>query len=199
MVNAKLNNDLIATLAGEVNAFNYDGHTKEYLSLTVEYLAIGVGLPANSCIDEPGERKKGFAICRNANLTAWEYIPDHRGKTVYSKLTGERITISTLGDYSSDTTTTAPATVYDKWDGEKWVTDISAMKKDDISDAELKRQTLLSDANNVTADWRTELTLDIIRNSDKEKLIAWMEYIKAVKAIDTSTAPDIEWPIAPNQ
>lgn len=194
MADAKLNNDLIATLAGEINVFNYDGYTKEYLSLTVEYLAIGVGLPANSCIDAPGERKKGFAICRKNDLTAWEYIPDNRGGTIYSTLDGEKITISKLGGYPSDTTTIAPATAYDKWDGEKWVTDIDAKKKDDISDAELKRNTLLSEANNITADWRTELTLGIISDADKEKLIVWMEYIKAVKAVDTSTAPDIEWP-----
>ncbi|WP_213715526.1 tail fiber assembly protein [Cedecea lapagei] len=197
MTDAKLNNDLIATLAGEINVFNYDGYTKEYLSLTVEYLAIGVGLPANSCIDVPGERKKGFAICRKNDLTAWEYIPDHRGETVYRKFDGDKITISTLGDYPSDVTTIAPVTVYDKWDGEKWVTDISAMKKDDISDAELKRQTLLSEANNITADWRTELTLGIISDADKEKLIVWIEYIKAMKAVDTSTAPEIKWPLRP--
>ncbi|NIF46197.1 tail fiber assembly protein [Enterobacter sp. Ap-1006] len=197
MADAKLNNDLIATLAGEINVFNYDGYTKEYLSLTVEYLAIGVGLPANSCIDAPGERKKGFAICRKNDLTAWEYIPDNRGGTIYSTLDGEKITISKLGGYPSDTTTIAPATAYDKWDGEKWVTDIEAKKKDDISDAELKRQTLLSDASNITADWRTELTLGIINDTDKDKLIAWMEYIKAVKAIDTSTAPDVSWPDKP--
>ncbi|WP_336981894.1 MULTISPECIES: tail fiber assembly protein [unclassified Cedecea] len=197
MADAKLNNDLIATLAGEINVFNYDGYTKEYLSLTVEYLAIGVGLPANSCIDAPGERKKGFAICRKNDLTAWEYIPDNRGETIYSTLDGEKITISKLGGYPSDTTTIAPATAYDKWDGEKWVTDIDAKKKDDISDAELKRKTLLSEANNITADWRTELTLGIISEADKEKLTVWMEYIKAAKAIDTSTAPDVSWPEKP--
>ncbi|NIF56758.1 tail fiber assembly protein [Enterobacter sp. Ap-916] len=194
MAKAKLNNDYIATVAGDITVFNYDGETREYTSTSVEFLPVGVGIPASSCTDEPGESKDGFTICRNVELTDWVYITDHRGDTVYSKLTGERITISTPGDYPSDTTTIAPATAYDKWDGEKWVTDIEAKKKDDISDAELKRRTLLSDASNITADWRTELTLGIINDTDKEKLIAWMEYIKAVKAIDTSTAPDIEWP-----
>ncbi|WNJ80650.1 tail fiber assembly protein [Cedecea neteri] len=197
MAKAKLNNDYIATVAGDITVFNYDGETREYTSTSVEFLPVGVGIPASSCTDEPGESKDGFTICRNIALTDWVYITDHRGETVYSKLNGEKITISTLGDYPSDTTTIAPVTVYDKWDGEKWVTDIVAKKAGDISNAELKRQALLSEASNITADWRTELTLSIISDSDKEKLIAWMEYIKAAKAIDTSTAPDVSWPEKP--
>ncbi len=197
MASAELNNNMIAVISGEVLVYNFHEKSREFISSTIEYLPVGIGLPANSCIDGPGEIKKGFAIFRSADLTAWEYIPDHRGETVYSKIDGGKITISTSGDYPSDTTIIAPATVYDKWDGEKWITDVVAKKAGDISDAELKRQTLLSDANNITADWRTELTLGIISDSDKEKLIAWMEYIKAVKAIDTSTAPDIQWPLRP--
>ncbi|EJF30229.1 MULTISPECIES: tail fiber assembly protein [Enterobacteriaceae] len=199
MNEAKLNNEQISLVAGDIIIYSYDEKTRELIFSSVEYIPLGVGIPAYSCVEQPGESKKGFAICRNANLTAWEYIPDNRGETVYSTLDGEKITISKLGGYPSDTTTIAPATAYDKWDGEKWVTDIDAKKKDDISDAELKRQTLLSEANNITADWRTELTLGIISDTDKEKLIVWMEYIKAAKAIDTSTAPDIKWPIAPSQ
>lgn len=66
-----------------------------------------------------------------------------------------------------------------------------------IALAERKRQTLLAQANEVTADWRTELSLSIIDDDDKAKLTAWMKYIKAVKAVDTSTAPAINWPELP--
>lgn len=199
MSKVELNQKLIATVAGNVTVFNYDGGSREYLSSSIEYLCAGVGIPANSCIDAPGESKSGFAICRTTDLTSWEYISDHRGRTVYNTETMQQVQVTTLGDCPECMTFTAPTSPYDKWDGEKWVTDVVAKKAGDISDAELKRQTLLSDANNVTADWRTELALGIISDSDKEKLIAWMEYIKAVKAIDTSTAPDIKWPIVPNQ
>jgi hypothetical protein len=64
------------------------------ISSSVEYLAVGVGLPANSCTDEPGESKEDFAICRTADFTAWEYVADHRGETVYSTETGESVIIS---------------------------------------------------------------------------------------------------------
>lgn len=66
-----------------------------------------------------------------------------------------------------------------------------------IAQAEAERQLLLDEASSVTADWRTELALDIISERDKTKLINWMTYIKAVKAVDASTAPDVSWPEAP--
>lgn len=66
-----------------------------------------------------------------------------------------------------------------------------------IEQAENQRDALLTEANNVTADWRTELALGIINDEDKASLSAWMQYIKAVKAIDTSLAPKIEWPKSP--
>lgn len=58
MTHAELNNDQIATVAGNVTVYNYDGETREYLSSSVEYLAVGVGIPANSCIDEPCEKRR---------------------------------------------------------------------------------------------------------------------------------------------
>ncbi|HDT5869113.1 tail fiber assembly protein [Enterobacter cloacae] len=36
-----------------------------------------------------------------------------------------------------------------------------------------------------------------ISDSDKASLVAWLAYIKAVEATDTSTAPDINWPEPP--
>ena len=64
-------------------------------------------------------------------------------------------------------------------------------------DAEQERISRLTHAYNVVADWRIDLFLGTISDEDKESLIAWMQYIKDVKAIDTSKAPDIIWPDAP--
>ncbi|AIR06347.1 tail assembly protein [Cedecea neteri] len=199
MKNAELGKNQIATTPGTIIVYNYTSKTREYLSSSVEYLAVGLGLPAYSCIDAPPVLKDGVVVCRTEDFSAWEYVDDHRGDMVYSKKTGQPRIISMLGGYPLNMTLDAPITPYDKWDGEKWVTDIAAQKAGDISEAELKRQAFLSEANRVTADWRTELTLGIISSADKEMLTAWMEYTKAVKAINTSTAPDIEWPIAPDQ
>ncbi|HCP9474716.1 tail fiber assembly protein [Escherichia coli] len=197
MTQAKLNSELIATVAGDITVFNYDGETREYLSTSVEYLAVGVGLPANSCADAPGEAKTGSAICRTADFTAWEYIADHRGETVYSTETGEEVSITAPGDYPENTTTLAPATPYDTWNGSGWVTDTEAQHAADVEAAEQQKTALLSEAQATISLWQTELQLGIISDEDKASLIAWMNYIKAVQAVDTSKAPDITWPDQP--
>lgn len=66
-----------------------------------------------------------------------------------------------------------------------------------VEEADQQKQALLDHAAEVTSDWKTELALGIISDEDKASLISWMNYIKAVKAVDTSTAPDITWPTPP--
>ncbi|HEG2003723.1 tail fiber assembly protein [Enterobacter sp. CPE_E157] len=197
MVKAKMNGEQIATSAGDVTVFNYDGETREYLSSSVEYLPEGVGIPANSCMDAPGESKEGFAICRNADFTAWEYVADHRGETVYSTETGDAMMVSLPGDYPEGTTTLAPSTPYDTWNGSEWVTDTEVQQAAEVEAAEQQKAALLLEAQATISLWQTELQLGIISDEDKASLIAWMNYIKAVQAVDTSKAPDITWPDKP--
>nr|DAQ24745.1 MAG TPA: tail fiber assembly protein [Caudoviricetes sp.] len=186
-----------ATEAGFITIYNYNGETREYISSSVEYLPFGVGVPGNSCVDAPGSKKDGFAIRRNADSTGWEYVADHRGETVYSTETGQKVTISDIGDYPENTTTQAPSTQYDKWNGTGWVTDTEAQHAADVEAAKQQKAHLLNAANSKISLWQTELQLGIISDDDKASLIAWIGYIKAVTATDTSTAPDIEWPVAP--
>ena len=186
-----------ATEAGYITVYNYNGETGEYISSSVEYLPIGVGVPAHSCVDAPGSKKDGFAIRRNADSTGWEYVADHRGETVYSTTTGEPVTVSQLGEYPEGTTTIAPSTAYDKWDGQKWVADDDEKHAADVAAAEQQKTNLLNAANSKISLWQTELQLGIISDDDKAALIAWIGYIKAVQAVDTSAAPNITWPEQP--
>ncbi|EHU6836445.1 tail fiber assembly protein, partial [Salmonella enterica] len=69
--------------------------------------------------------------------------------------------------------------------------------------AETTRQKLLDAANSTIADWRTELALGDISDDDKARLVKWMNYIKALKALDFSGVKDeatftaIRWPVLP--
>lgn len=187
-----------ATEAGFITVYSYDGETREYFSSSVEFLPIGVGVPANSCIDAPGSKKEGFAIRRNADSTGWEYVADHRGETVYSTDTGKPVTVSQLGEYPEGTTTKAPLTPYDKWDGEKWVTDTEAQHGAAVDAAEVKRQSLIDTA--MASISLIQLKLQAGRKlteAETTRLNAVLDYIDAVEATDTSTAPDIEWPVSP--
>ncbi|EFC5271502.1 tail fiber assembly protein, partial [Escherichia coli] len=192
MDKAILNSELIATKSGDITVYNYDSETQEYISASTEYLAIGVGIPAYSCLDAPGTYKVGYAICRSANFNSWEYVPDHRGEIVYSTKTGESKEITAPGDYPENTTTIAPLTPYDKWDGEKWVTDTEAQHSAAVDTAEAQRQPLIDAA--MASISLIQLKLQAGRKlmqAETTRLNAVLDYIDAVTATDTSTAPDI--------
>jgi hypothetical protein len=197
MAKATLNKNGIATKAGDMTVYNFDGETREFRASSVEYLAVGVGIPANSCIDAPVDEKDGFAVCRKATLDGWEYVTDHRGEMVYDITTGQPVNITMPGDYPDDVTTIKPLTPYDRWNGSEWVTDNDAQKSGQMLEAEQQKSAFLAEAQSTISLWQTELQLGIISDDDKASLIAWMKYIQALNAVDTSTAPDIEWPVKP--
>lgn len=62
---------------------------------------------------------------------------------------------------------------------------------------EYKKQSLITEANQKTQLWQTQLMLGIITDEDKASLTEWMLYVQKVQAVDTSTAPDIIWPEKP--
>lgn len=193
-----LDENSFATEDGYITVYNYDGVTREYIGLAVEYLPVGVGVPGNSCVDAPISKKDGFAVCRTADLTGWEYVADHRGETVYSTETGKHVTVSQLGEYPEGTTTKAPLTPYDKWDGEKWVTDTEAQHSAAVDAAEAQRQSLIDTA--MASISLIQLKLRAGRNltqAETARLNAALDYIDAVEATDTSTAPDVIWPELP--
>ncbi|EGP7083150.1 tail fiber assembly protein [Escherichia coli] len=188
----------LATEAGFITVYNYNRETREYISSSVEYLPFGVGVPANSCVDAPDSKRDGFAIRRNADSTGWEYVADHRGETVYSTTTGKPVTVSQLGEYPEGTTTAAPSTPYDQWDGEKWVTDTEAQHSAAVEAAEAQRQSLIDAA--MASISLIQLKLQAGRNltqAETARLNAALDYIDAVTATDTSTAPDVIWPELP--
>lgn len=198
MDNTVLNGEFIATKAGNITVYNYNGETREYISSSNEYLAIGVGIPAHSCLDAPGEYKDGYTICRSVDLKSWEYVPDHRGEIIYSTETGESKEITAPGDYPENTTTIAPLTPYDKWDGEKWVTDTEAQHSAAVDAAEAQRQSLIDAA--MASISLIQLKLQAGRKltqAETTRLNAVLDYIDAVTATDTSTAPDVIWPELP--
>ncbi|WP_312692671.1 tail fiber assembly protein [Kosakonia sp.] len=197
MSQATLNQNLIATVAGEITVYNFDGETREYHSPSVEYLMVGVGIPGSSTVVAPPAEKAGFAVCCAADGRSWHYVADHRNETVYNIDNGEKMLITDMGDYPANVTPLAPATPYDKWNGSKWVTDDIAQHTAQIAAAEQKKTQLLNEAKNTISLWQTALQLGRISDANKARLIAWMDYIDAVEAVETSAAPDITWPTQP--
>lgn len=70
-------------------------------------------------------------------------------------------------------------------------------KEETVGYAEQRKAGLLSEAQATISLWQMELQLEIISDEDKARLITWINYMKMLKAIDTSTAPNIVWPTTP--
>lgn len=185
----------LATEAGDIRCFYYDPFTFEYTGWSDEHINEGVSMPGNSTNIDPGDEVFGqVAIFGNGG---WTMNEDHRGETVYSTMDGIASIINYIGPVRDGYTSIAPSGPYDKWDGEKWVTDRDAQHAADVEAADLQKARLLAEAQETISFWQTELQLGIISDEDKASLIAWVNYIKAVQAVDTSKAPDIEWPKKP--
>ncbi|HDG1688221.1 TPA: tail fiber assembly protein [Kluyvera cryocrescens] len=69
--------------------------------------------------------------------------------------------------------------------------------EDYVRDAESERQRLLEMVSGVINDWVVDLLLNDISDDDRVKLEAWRTYGKTLRRLDTSTAPNIEWPTPP--
>ncbi|MGK6329139.1 tail fiber assembly protein [Erwinia sp. DT-104] len=192
MAKITLDKNGLAKAAGTLTVYNFDNLTGEFTGATDEYLPQGVGVPACACSSAPPSAETGFvSIYRDGG---WQTVADHRGETVYFTADGSATAITAPGNYPAGTTTQVPATAFDKWDGEKWVTDGDAQQAAAVSEAEAEKAARISEANSTTQAWQTQLRLDIITDADKASLTAWMKYVQEVQAINTDSAPDICWP-----
>lgn len=195
MAKVTLDKNGLAKSAGTLTIYNFDAMSGEFTGSSDEFLVQGVGLPAYACFIAPPATEDGFKpVYRDGN---WQVITDHRGETVYSITDGAAILIETLGDYPAGVTLLEPATAWDKWDGEKWVTDLAAEKAAVIREARERQAALISEANTITQAWQTQLRLEMITDTDKASLVAWMKYIQDVQAVNAEEAPAITWPPKP--
>lgn len=195
MAKVTLDKTGLAKSAGTLKIYNFDAVSGEFTGSNDEYLAQGVGLPANACITAPPVTEAGrVAIYQDGTWTA---VADHRGKTVYSVTDGTAVVINVPGDYPSDTTPLKPATAWDKWDGEKWVTDSAKEKAAATKEAIERQAALIAEANSITQAWQTQLRLEMITEADKASLMEWMKYVQAVQAVNVQAYPEITWPQKP--
>lgn len=150
--------------------------------------------PANALRVKP-EAQPEFWPCEQDG--AWVLVPDHRGTKVYDTTTAQQSEIKELGELPDGVTTIAPDVEFPKWNGKKWVTDKTAKKESDIAAAEAQKQYLIAEVNAETQMLQTKLALKRIKADELELLNAWLDYLDLLEAINTSLAPDIDWPQKP--
>lgn len=185
----------LATEPGYIRCYYYAAVTSEYMGWSDEYINIGVSMPGYSTDIDPGDEVAGkVAVFQSGG---WVLNEDHRGETVYSTADATPSMVDYIGPVKDGYTSVAPTGPYQKWDGKKWMADTDAQHAADVKAADKQQAALLVEAQDTISFWQTELQLGIISEEDKASLIAWINYIKALQAIDTSKAPDINWPLKP--
>ena len=185
----------LATVPGDMRCFYYDAVTYEYTGWSDEYINTGVSMPACSTYIDPGENISGKVVFTGKG---WHHEEDHRHETVYSTENGAAVTVDDIGAIKDGYVTLSPLTPYDKWDGEKWVTDTEAQHGAAVEAAETQRQSLINAA--MASISLIQLKLQAGRKltqTETTRLNAVLDYIDAVTATDTSTAPDVIWPELP--
>lgn len=186
-----------------VKIYNLRSDTNEFIGAGDAFVVAHTGLPANSTDIKPPEIKSGKVAVFDLNEKTWSLVDDFRGNVVIDISTQAEILITELGALPENTTMLLPNGPYKKWNGEAWEDDSVAMAAGYQIKIEEDRQSILTDAYAVTDDWRTELMLGEISDTDKQSLSKWMAYIKQVKNLDLSSVIDEEsysefkWPENP--
>ncbi|EHO1218645.1 tail fiber assembly protein, partial [Escherichia coli] len=133
----------------------------------------------------------------NSDEASWHLVEDHRGKTVYDVASGDALFISELGPLPENVTWLSPEGEFQKWNGTAWVKDAEAEKLFRIREAEETKNSLIQVASEHIAPLQDAVDLEIATEEENSLLEAWKKYRVLLNRVDTSTAPDIEWPVIP--
>ncbi|HII2982660.1 TPA: tail fiber assembly protein [Yersinia enterocolitica] len=194
---AVLDKHQLASQAGWITLYHYDADSMEYTSADMEYLPLGVGLPAHSVADAPIiQPKTGMALVRDLTANQWVTVADHRHQTVYDIETRYESIIFALGPIPKNKTLIQPMHEFDIWTGTAWEIDQQALKASHIATASQQKTALINQISD-----HINILLDAIamdnQQTDIQQLAALKYYRVALMRINTSAAPDIDWPELP--
>ncbi|KAA2085124.1 tail fiber assembly protein [Escherichia coli] len=158
--------------ARTIKIYNLLAGTNEFIGEGDAYIPPHTGLPANSTDIAPPDIPAGFVAVFNSDEASWHLVEDHRGKTVYDVASGDELFISELGP-------------------------LPAEKLFRIREAEETKNNLMQVASEHIAPLQDAADLEIATEEETSLLEAWKKYRVLLNRVDTSTAPDIEWPTNP--
>ncbi|MEH1315052.1 tail fiber assembly protein [Citrobacter farmeri] len=80
-----------------------------------------------------------------------------------------------------------------------WIDAPSKSKEELVADAEKVRQVLIAQANDYinSKQWPGKVAIGRLKGDELAQYNLWLDYLDALEAVDTSGAPDIEWPKQP--
>lgn len=70
-----------------------------------------------------------------------------------------------------------------------------------VAVAEAEKQKRIDQANDYmnSKQWPGKAAIGRLKGDELEQYGTWLDYLDALEAVDTSSAPDIDWPILPSQ
>lgn len=195
---AEFDENGLAILSGWIKIYRCDPYTREYIGTSMDNVPYKASIVGDAYLDAPDiPNNKEIAIVRSDDGKQWLYVPDHRGKTVFNTDNQASCPVDYLGEIKTGFTLLAPTTQFDKWDGKKWVTDNQAMKADQINTANQTKHQLIEEAESNITLLDRKVRLGIATNSEKLALRDWEMYSVKLNDIDTTSAPEIDWPKKP--
>lgn len=196
----KIGQDGYVSQTGWVKIHYTNEATREYIGATMEHITIGGGLPAGAYLDAPElPENHDVAIIRGEDKKSWLYVTDHRGKSVHNTETRQPIDVNFIGDLPATLTLLEPKTEFDKWNGKEWVIDTEAQQAALSAEANSEKMQRLNEAEQQIVMLERKVRLGMATDEDTESLKQWEIYSIKVSDIDTSLAPDIEWPEKPSK
>lgn len=180
-----------------VTVYNLLADTREFIGKGDAFIPAFTGLPANCTMIKPPETGDGVIAVFDEEKQKWLITEDHRGEVVYSTETGNEILINEPGAYPAETTTFAPETPWDKWNGKAWVEDKDAERVALVAEAEAYKKSVLTQANAAIATLQDAVDLDMATEEEKQSLVEFKKFRVLLSRINSEDAPDITWPEIP--
>lgn len=184
----------LATTPGDIRCFYYDAVTGEHTGWSDEYIHPGVSMPGSSTDIDPGEAEDGYVYLFTGS--GWRLEEDHRGETVYSVEDKTESVVDYIGPVRDGFVTVAPTSLFDEWNGKKWVTNEEAQHAADVETAEQKKAFLLAEASIAIAPLQDAFELDMTTDAEKALLLAWKKYRVLLMRVDTAKPV---WPTSPGE
>ncbi|MGR8128345.1 tail fiber assembly protein [Escherichia coli] len=80
-----------------------------------------------------------------------------------------------------------------------WVDIPPPTREEQIASAETKKQQLINQANEYinSKQWPGKASIGRLKGEELVQYNLWLDYLDALELVDTSSAPDIEWPTPP--
>lgn len=82
-----------------------------------------------------------------------------------------------------------------------WVDKPEPTHEEQVAIAKVEKSTRIYNANDYmnSMQWPGKAVLGRLSDAEKAQYNAWLDYLDALYAVDTSTAPHIDWPVEPTE